>query len=134
MQKSKYNNSNSNQGGHDQGKTAGKIIFFPGPKSQGISLLVRKIWKGLGKSGSLKTYYVQGKTMYFLEKVWAYPPSSVRLLLKERICSLGEQNLSCKSNPQYSSEFFPGWKSWGNLLLVRKIWKGLGKPRNMKGI
>ena len=68
---------------------------------------LERTWKVGEKSGNLK---INGYGRQFSENLFCsrgermFKPISlllVGLLLKERICSLGEQVLSCKSNPKY---------------------------------
>ena len=85
--------------------------FSRSGKSQGILWMVREFQKGLGKSRKKYGYGRQtSENLFFLFKrdkdvlsheiVKAHLPPHWGLLLKERICSLGEQILSFKSNPQ----------------------------------
>ena len=91
--------------------------FFPGQKKsenfvdgQGN---LEKTWKVREMSGNLKIngygrqtsenlfiLFKREKDVFSHEIVLAHLPPHWGLLLKERICSLGEQILSCKSNPQ----------------------------------
>ena len=74
--------------------------------------MAREIQKGLGKSGNLNKWLWQAIFRKFIlfkrgrhglshEIVKARLPSLRGLLLKERICSHGEQILSFKSNPKF---------------------------------
>ena len=98
------------------GKNIWKTNFFPGQGKVrefcGWPGKFRKDLESQGNSGNLKKkmamasslqkiYSVQeGKGCTFSEIVQAHLPSQWGLLLKERICSLGEQIHSFKSNPQ----------------------------------
>ena len=57
---------------------------------------------GCGRQSSENSFilFKRGKDVHSHEIVKAHLPSHWGLLLKERICSLGEQILSFKSNPQ----------------------------------
>ena len=68
-----------------------------------------RTWKVREKSGNLKIkqspeilfiLFKRGKNVHSHEIVYAHLPLHWGLLLKERLCSLGEQILSFKSNPQ----------------------------------
>ena len=74
---------------------------------------LEKAWKVREKSGNLKIngcgrqtsenvfiLFKRGKDVLSHKIVEAHLPPHWGLLLKERICSLGEQILSLKSNPQ----------------------------------
>ena len=74
---------------------------------------LERTWKVMEKSGNLKIngygrqssenlfiLFKRGKAVYSHEIVHANLPLHWRLLLKERICSLGEQILSFKSSLQ----------------------------------
>ena len=75
--------------------------------------ILGKTWKVREKSGNLKIngygrqtsenlfiLFKREKNVLSHEIVWAHLPPHRGLLIKERICSLGEQILSFKSNPQ----------------------------------
>ena len=74
---------------------------------------LEKTWKVREKSGNLKIngygrqtsenlfiLFKREKDVLSHEIVWAHLPPHRGLLIKERICSLEEQILSFKSNPQ----------------------------------
>ena len=107
--------------------------------------MVREIKKGLGKSGNLKIIgcgrqssenvfilFKREKDVLSHEIVKAHLPPHWGLLLKERICSLGEQILTFKSNSQILSDtastiklknknnFFSSVRGYGKLQTVRK--------------
>ena len=94
-------------------------IFSRSGKSQGIfvdgqgNLETERTLKVREKSGNLKIngygrqssenlliLFKREKDVLSHEIVWAHLPSHRWLLIKERLCSLGEQTLSFKSNPQ----------------------------------
>ena len=103
------------------GKNIWKMKFFPGKGKVGEFCgwpgKFRKDLESRGKvrekSGNLKIncygrqssenlfiLFKRGKDVHSHEIVQVYSPPHWGLLLKERICSLGEQILSYKNNPQ----------------------------------
>ena len=99
------------------GNNIWKMKYFPGQGKVrefcGWSGKFRKDFESQGNSGNLKIngYGRQSSEKLFIlfkrekdvlshEIVWAHLPPHRGLLIKERICSHGEQILSFKSNPQ----------------------------------
>ena len=99
------------------GKNIWKMTFFPGQgkvrefcgwpgkfrKDLERQGKVREL-KKMAMAGSLQKIYLfcsRGEKRYFLRDGLSPSPSSLGVLLKKRICSLGEQILSFKSTPKF---------------------------------
>ena len=98
------------QGCHGQGKYLENEIFSRSGNSQGFCGWSGKFRKELESQGKVREFENNGygrqtsENLFILftrgKDVHSHLPPHWGLLLKERICSLGEQILSFKSNPQ----------------------------------
>ena len=79
---------------------------------------------GYGRQSSENLFCSRGERMYFLRDSLSPSPSSLiesyPVLLKERICSLGEQILSFKSTPKFKMIKI---KIKNDFLNCQRVWK-----------